>query len=442
MNTESKSILSTPLELPCGLTLKNRLVKAAMTEGLAGPDGLPNEKHVRLYRTWEHSDVAVLITGNVMVDGTHLERPGNVILDQPLTKAGRAAFRAWANAGSARDCHMWMQISHSGRQTQRRTNPAPKSASDVRLGLPGGQFARPVPLEADEIRILIGRFAQAAQQARDCGFSGVQIHAAHGYLISQFLSPRANRREDEWGGSLENRARFLRACVAAVRAQTGSDFAVSVKLNSSDFQKGGFGPDDARRVVHWLEQDGVDLIELSGGTYEQPRMLEFEGLEAPEEIKLRASTRTREAFFQGFAAELKNEVSVPLMVTGGFRSASGMTAAIRSDGIDAIGIGRPLCGDPLCTRPLLESGADLPRFERMLGSPAGFFGINSPLKLVKLVASFGVMAWYYDQIVLLGDGRENDPEPAPLRRFLALQQREIQWVKARKAWLSRNTPVQ
>jgi 2,4-dienoyl-CoA reductase-like NADH-dependent reductase (Old Yellow Enzyme family) len=209
--------------LPCGLVLKNRLVKAAMTEGLAGPDGLPNEQLARLYHTWAQSGVAVLITGNVMIDGTSLERPGNVILDEELTAAGQAAFTAWAAAGSAHGCQMWMQISHPGRQTQKRVNPAPRSASDIGLSLPGGRFARPVPLHPDEIRLLIERYAAAARQARACGFSGVQVHAAHGYLISQFLSPRSNCRTDEWGDSLDNRARFLRAIVAAVRAQTGSD---------------------------------------------------------------------------------------------------------------------------------------------------------------------------------------------------------------------------
>jgi 2,4-dienoyl-CoA reductase-like NADH-dependent reductase (Old Yellow Enzyme family) len=434
------SPLNTPLQLQCGRSLKNRLVKAAMTEGLAGPDGLPNEKLCRLYGKWAQGGSAVLITGNVMIDGSHLERPGNVILDHSLGDTGREAFRSWAKAGSIEGCQMWMQISHSGRQTQKRVNPAPRSASDVPLGLPGGQFARPVPLSTNEIEQLIERFAAAASQARECGFSGVQIHAAHGYLISQFLSPNVNRRDDEWGGSLENRARFLRSIVAAVRAETGQDFAVSVKLNSSDFQKGGFGPDDARQVVRWLEHDGVDLIELSGGTYEQPKMLEFEGLEPPEEIQLQASTRAREAFFQGFAAELREEVEVPLMVTGGFRSATGMAMAIESDGISAIGIGRPLCGDPMCPQRLLEYGEDLPRFENRLGNPAGFFGVNSPVKMIKVVASFSVMAWYYDQIVLLGDGLDNDPEPRLLGRFLALQRRESKWMKARKKWLAQSRP--
>jgi len=436
MADEQQGILKTPLTLPCGLVLKNRLVKAAMTEGLAGPDGLPNAKLNRLYRTWAASEVALLITGNVMVDGDHLERPGNVIIDHALTPQERARFKAWVEAASGNGCQVWMQISHAGRQTQKRVNPQPKSASDVQLGLPGGQFARPQPLSKNEILALIARYADAAAVARETGFSGVQIHAAHGYLVSQFLSPKANHRQDEWGGSLENRARFLRSIVAATRAKTGDDFAISVKLNSSDFQKGGFGPDDARQVVGWLQDDGVDLVELSGGTYEQPKMLEIEGIEPAEEIKLRASTRQREAFFLGFAAELKDAVDVPLMVTGGFRTARAMAAAIQDDGIGAIGIGRPLCGDPACTQKLLRDGTDLPRYEKRLGNPRHFFGVNSPLKLIKMVAGFSVMAWYYDQIVLMGNGQENDADPATFRRFLALQSRESRWLKSRKSGLS------
>jgi len=436
MKTGNLDNLNEPLTLPCGLTLKNRLIKAAMTEGLSAPDGLPNERHYRLYRTWADGGVAVSITGNVMIDGSHLERPGNVILDHLPGQAERAAFRAWAEAGSVDGCQMWMQLSHPGRQTQKKVNPNPKSASDVKLGVPGGQFAKPTPLTPDEILALVDRFAEAAGVAMECGFSGVQIHGAHGYLVSQFLSPSSNHRKDEWGGSLENRARFLRQTVAAVREKTGREFAISVKLNSSDFQKGGFGPDDARQVVTWLSQDGVDLVEISGGTYEQPRMLEFEGLEPAEEIKVRASTREREAYFLSFAAELAEQATIPLMVTGGFRTAAGMSDAIELDGISAIGIGRPMCGDPNCVKSLLREGVDLPRFEKALGSPKSFLGVNSPLKLVKVAASFGVMAWYYDQIVLMADGMKNDLDPRSFTRFLALQNREMEWMKQRKAWLA------
>jgi 2,4-dienoyl-CoA reductase-like NADH-dependent reductase (Old Yellow Enzyme family) len=336
---------------------------------------------------------------------------------------------------------MWMQLSHPGRQTQKKVNPRPKSASDVRLGVPGGQFARPVPLKPTEIHELIERFAAAALEAKETGFSGVQVHGAHGYLISQFLSPSANHRTDEWGGSLENRARFLRAIVGAVRESTGAGFAISVKLNSSDFQKGGFGPDDARQVVQWLAEDGVDLVEISGGTYEQPKMLELEGLQPPEEIRVRASTREREAYFLAFAAELAEAAEVPLMVTGGFRSAAGMVEAIRDDAISAIGIGRPMCGAPHCVAALLRDGKDLPRFEQTLGNPRSMLGIHSPLKLVKLAASFGVMAWYYDQIVRMADGRDFDPATHIFTRFLALQNREMEWMKRRRAWLSRSADV-
>lgn len=435
MKSNHLETLNQKLKLPCGLVLKNRLVKAAMTEGLAGPDGLPNEKHVRLYRTWAEGGAAVLITGNVMIDGSHLERPGNVILDHRPSDTERAAIRSWAEAGSVAGCQMWMQLSHPGRQTPKSVNPNPRSASDIKLRLPGGQFARPAPLTGDEILMLVERFASAALTAKECGFSGVQIHAAHGYLISQFLSPVSNRRSDEWGGSLENRARFLRQAVSAVRAKTGADFAVSVKLNSSDFQKGGFGPEDARQVVSWLQDDGVDLVEISGGTYEQPRMLELGGIEPVEEIKVRASTRERESYFLAFAAELADGADVPLMVTGGFRTAAGMAEAITDDGISAIGVGRPMCGDPDCVSKLLINGDDLPRFEKLLGSPRSFFGMNSPVKLIKIVASFSVMAWYYDQIVLLGDGLVNDLNPRSFSRFLALQSREAKWMKARKVWL-------
>ena len=435
MTRDTVDILREPLTLPCGLTLKNRLVKAAMTEGLAAPDGLPNEKHVRLYRTWAEGGPAVLITGNVMVDGSHLERPGNVILDRTLTEAERARFRAWAEAASANGCQVWMQLSHSGRQTQKRINPRPKSASDVALRIPGGLFARPQPLTADEIGQVVDRFAAAAAQAQACGFSGIQVHAAHGYLISQFLSPAVNRREDAWGGPLENRARLLRTIVAAIKASTGAGFAVTVKLNSSDFQKGGFAPDDARQVVRWLAEDGVDLIELSGGTYEQPKMLELEGLEPAQQIAVRASTRAREAFFLDFAAELKRQVTAPLMVTGGFRSARGMVDAVGDDGISAIGVGRPLCGDPDCVARLLHTGEDLPRFEKLLGNRRGLFSVNSPSRIVKVVASFAVMAWYYDQIVAMGDGRPPACDAHIFKRFLALQRRELAWIRGRKAWL-------
>ena len=220
-------MLDLPLALPCGAILSNRLAKAAMTEGLATPEGVPTNELERLYGLWSDGGAGLLLTGNVIVDRDHLERPGNVVIDRE-PDAAMAALRRWAEAGTRAGNHLWAQISHGGRQVQKSVNPAPKSASDVQLALPGGQFAKPVPLTQEEIADLVDRWAIAAKACREAGFTGVQVHAAHGYLVSQFLSPRSNLRTDEYGGSLENRARFLLEIVRAVRAAVGPEFPLSV----------------------------------------------------------------------------------------------------------------------------------------------------------------------------------------------------------------------
>ena len=285
-----------PFTLPNGQHFRNRIAKAAMTEGLAGKDGLPNAAHDTLYRRWADGGCGLLITGNVQVDRAHLERPGNVIVDGPLSAEGKAAWARWAAAATQGGTQAWVQINHAGRQTQKAVNPHPRAPSAVPLALPGGQFGMPVPLTGIEIESLIARWANAAAISREAGFTGVQVHAAHGYLISQFLSPLANQRRDEWGGSLENRARFLIETVKAVRAAVGADFTVSVKLNSADFQKGGFAFDECITVAGWLADLKLDCLEISGGTYEQPAMMDMEGL-APRDEPAQRSTRQREAYF-------------------------------------------------------------------------------------------------------------------------------------------------
>ena len=241
-----------------------------------------------------------------------------------------------------------MQISHAGRQTQVKVNPHPKAPSAVQLALPGGQFGMPVPLTEPEILDLIARWAHAAVVSREAGFGGVQIHAAHGYLVSQFLSPLANRRTDAWGGSLENRARLLVEIVKAVRAAVGPDFGVGVKLNSADFQKGGFAFEDCITVAGWLKDLKVDLLEISGGTYEQPAMMDMAGLEPPDTPK-QASTAAREAYFVELAKSLMAGRTPPLLVTGGFRSRVAMEQAL-STGIAMVGVARPLVRHPRCCR--------------------------------------------------------------------------------------------
>lgn len=423
-------MLDTPLTLPCGAVLANRLAKAAMTEGLATPDGVPTAQLERLYGLWSDGGAGLLITGNVIIDRDHLERPGNVVIDREPDAAMAAALARWAQAGTRGGTHLWAQISHGGRQVQKSVNPAPKSASDVQLALPGGQFARPVPLTREEIADLVGRWAIAAKACRDAGFTGVQVHAAHGYLVSQFLSPRSNRRDDEYGGSLENRARFLLEIVRAVRVAVGPDFPVSVKLNSADFQKGGFAFSDSLAVVEWLAEASVDLIEISGGTYEQPKLMGMEGVEAEEKQDVAPSTAAREAYFVDFARAMQDRVSVPLMVTGGFRTRAAMEQALETGAADVIGLGRPMCVMTDAPARLLDGLEALPRYEDGLDLIPGWLGFLKRLQVMKAVNGFAAMAWFYEQIWSLGhDGRGADV-PA-FKAFLALEKRNKTILAAR-----------
>ncbi|MDX2233457.1 MAG: NADH:flavin oxidoreductase/NADH oxidase family protein [Hyphomonadaceae bacterium] len=426
--TSPADILRQPLALGAE-TLPNRLAKGAMTEGLADSRGRPTARHARLYGAWAQGGAGLLISGNVIIDRDHLERPGNVILDRAPDAEAKAAFAAWAQAARAHGAGFWMQISHAGRQTMATVNPAPKSASDVALAMPGKQFAKPSPLSEAEILDLVRRFAQAAVHAREAGFTGVQIHAAHGYLLSQFLSPLANRRTDAWGGPLENRARFLLEAVRAVRAAVGGDFTLSVKLNSADFQRGGFDGGESLTVAQWLGEAGVDVLEISGGSYEQPRMMGMDGLQKPDLKGLPASTAAREAYFLDFASEMRRRVAMPLMVTGGFRTAAAMARAITDDGVALIGLGRPLCVDTAGPAALLAGAAALDRSEDRLRIGPGLLGPKSPIGLIKALNGFGATYWYYQQLRRIADGQGPD---RALGVFKALQQEQA----AQAAWLA------
>ncbi|NND69233.1 MAG: NADH:flavin oxidoreductase/NADH oxidase family protein, partial [Halioglobus sp.] len=348
------SLIARSLQLPCGAVLPNRLAKAAMTEGLADPQGMPTQALENLYGLWSDGGAGLLLSGNIQVDGEHLERPGNVIVDGEPSEKLTAALQSWARVATRGGNHFWAQISHAGRQTQKPVNPNPKAPSAVRVGLPGGQFGEPVPLTGDEIKSIIERFAICARAVQDAGFTGVQVHAAHGYLLSQFLSPRTNLREDEYGGPLENRARMLLEVVRAVRAAVGPDLPVGVKMNSADFQQGGFAFEDSLQVAKWLEEAGIDLLEISGGTYEQPKLLGAEGIEEEEAQHVAKSTQIREAYFVDFALAMSEQVNIPLMVTGGFRRRYAMEQALDGNGADVIGIGRPMCVQTDAPQRLLD----------------------------------------------------------------------------------------
>ncbi len=425
-------ILNQPLTLPCGAILPNRLAKAAMTEGLADTGGRPAPELNRLYGVWSDGGAGLLLSGNIMIDANHLERPGNVILDSAPDEEMTAALRLWTKAATRGGNHFWAQISHAGRQTMKAVNPRPKAPSAVKLGLPGGQFGMPVALDENEIFNLIGRFGQAARIAQETGFTGVQIHAAHGYLISQFLSLRSNLRDDQWGGSLENRARFLLYAVNSARQIVGPDFPIAVKLNSADFQRGGFAFEDSLQVAHWLQDGGVDLIEISGGTYEQPKLLGIEGLEAEEPQAVAETTLAREAYFVDFAKAMKDQLSVPLMVTGGFRTRSAMEQAIKSGAADVIGLGRPLCTLPDAPKRLLGGMAILPKMEMQLALFPDWLSRLRKVKVLRTIEGFAVQYWYYAQLYALG----HTGRPIPgLSVFAALREVDSthkKWLKERR----------
>ncbi|MEA3263182.1 MAG: NADH:flavin oxidoreductase/NADH oxidase family protein [Pseudomonadota bacterium] len=424
-------MLDQPLTLPCGAVLPNRLAKAAMTEGLADPLGRPTAELETLYRVWGAGGCGMLLSGNVQVDGDHLERPGNVILDRPADGEMIDALRRWTGAAKAGGAQFWAQISHAGRQTMKPVNPHPKAPSAVKLGLPGGQFGQPVALTEAEITNLIARFASAAHSCREGGFDGAQIHAAHGYLISQFLSPRSNQRTDQWGGALENRARFLREVVKATRAAVGPRFAISVKLNSADFQKGGFAFEDSQTVAGWLAEDGVDLVEISGGTYEQPRLLGIEGLEPVEQPGVKASTLAREAYFVDFALAMKEAVKVPLMVTGGFRSRAAMEEALARGAADVIGLGRPLCVSPDGAARILAGADSLPRAEAGLGLFPAWLAFLKTVPALRAIDSFAGQYWFYAQINALGRTGVTAPERSVLAALREVEGGNKRWLSER-----------
>ncbi|MBB1617239.1 2,4-dienoyl-CoA reductase [Pseudomonas sp. UMC65] len=385
------------LMLPNGSTIKNRIAKAAMEENMADADQAPSEELMRLYQAWAEGGAGLIITGNVMVDGRAMTGPGGVVLEneQQLDK-----FKRWARIGRSGGAQFWLQINHPGRQMQANLGQktwAP-SAIPLDLGKMSKRFATPHAMTASVIDDVIQRFARTARLGEQAGFTGVEIHAAHGYLLSQFLSPLTNQRTDEWGGSLENRARLLLEIVKAVRSVVSADFAVAVKLNSADFQLGGFTADDARKVVELLNELGVDLVELSGGSYEAPAM---QG-EARD-----GRTLAREAYFVEFARDIRTVARMPVMVTGGVRRRPIAEMVVQS-GVDMVGIGTALAIDPHLPRDWLLGKDSTPQLPPITWKN-------------KAIAALANMAVVKYQLRKLSRAKKTDPSVSPLRA-LVLQQ--------------------
>ena len=396
-------LLSQPITLPNGQVIKNRLAKSAMSEALATIDNRPTPLLDKLYKRWSAGGTGLLITGNIMVDRKALGEPNNVALENDRDMA---ALRRWVEAGSANNTQLWVQLNHPGKQVPKGLNSRALGPSAVPFDKKMQSFFEtPQELTEEEIRDIIKRFATSASLAEEAGFSGAQIHGAHGYLVSQFLSPHHNRREDQWGGSLENRMRFVKEIYRAIRERTGSDFAVSIKMNSADFQKGGFTEEESLTVMKELSGLGIDLIEVSGGTYEAPAMSGAERYKS----KAKESTLKREAYFLSFAEKVRGEVSVPLMVTGGFRSQQGMADALRTGAMDLVGLARPLALDPEFSANLLTEGE-----------------VESPVKQIKtgikMIDDMGMMdvAWYARQIKRLAQGKNINLKENPLLALIKI----------------------
>ncbi|MEL0083450.1 MAG: NADH:flavin oxidoreductase/NADH oxidase family protein [Gammaproteobacteria bacterium] len=420
--------ITDPITLPCGQTIPNRIMKSAMTEGLADPDDHATRRHQTLYRRWSNGGAGLLISGNVMIDRRYLEKAGNVVIED---ESGLQPLSDWAQAGQEGGNQLWMQISHPGRQCAKLNNKQPVSASDVQLHLAGG-FGRPRALEESEIEEVIQRYATTARIARKAGFSGVQLHAAHGYLISQFLSPVTNRRTDQWGGSLENRARLLLGAIKTTREAVGSDFAVSIKLNSADFQKGGFTLDECVQVVSWLNDTGLDLLEISGGSYEAPQLMGFEGDAAKTELPPRQSTLDREAYFLDYTQAIRKVATMPVAVTGGFRSLKVMQQALADDELDMIGMSRPFAADPDLARGLLDGSlTQVPSIELTKRLGPGPLDLNSNIGIVKMITMQGQVGWFAEQMNCVADNRPPNPGIGVLGAMIKMVRTEMKTAKAR-----------
>lgn len=428
-------ILANPLTLPCGAELPNRLCKAAMTEGLADPYNNATQAHISLYERWARGGIGMMLTGNVQINRRHLERPGNIVVDKHTTKDGLITLEKFAAASKSHGGKIYMQISHAGRQTPKNVNPSPLAPSDIGVALPGGQFGKPQEMGQSDIEDVIAGFAFVARTAKDTGFDGVQVHAAHGYLLSEFLSPIANRRADSYGGDIDNRARLLLEVIAAVRSETGADYPIAVKLNSADFQQGGFTHEECLHVVRKLNEASVDLLEVTGGNYEQPTMMGSEGLQPVFEDDTRASTRKREAYFLDYSRSVRSVANMPVMATGGFRTRTTMVEALEGNDADMIGLARPLCVDPDTPTKLINGELkQLRSWEQELKlGPTKWLSPNSPFGMIKAMNGFGAQAWFCLQIERLARGERPDVN---LGVFKALTTYQSQEAKRAKAYLA------
>ncbi|HHY75875.1 MAG TPA: NADH:flavin oxidoreductase [Firmicutes bacterium] len=322
------SLLFSPIKVG-NLTLRNRIVMPPMATAIEGPGGsredtgLPSDATVAYYAERAKKDVGMVIVEHTYIAKQGKAHKGQLGLD---SDAAIPAFERLAQAIRTNGAVAAIQLNHVGsignpdvtghEVVGPSDKPHPKSER------------KPRGLTAEEIREIQSLFAAAARRAKLAGFDAVEVHSAHGYLGSQFLSPITNTRTDEYGGSLENRARFLLETVSRVKAEVGSDFPVFVRLGSVDGMEGGFTPEEAAQVARMLEEAGVALVDVSGG------FMGSRPAGAPP------------GYFVPAAATIKKAVNVPVMVTGGITEAAFAEKVLQDGHADLIGIGRALLRDP------------------------------------------------------------------------------------------------
>ncbi|MEM9426032.1 MAG: NADH:flavin oxidoreductase/NADH oxidase family protein [Pseudomonadota bacterium] len=395
MSKAQTSPLAQPLTLPCGATLKNRIAKSAMSDSLGDGAGNPTDDQIRLYGRWAKGGLALSIIGEVQATPHFAEKPGNLILNG---HSDRDMLKRLANAGASDNAHLWLQLGHAG------------AMADAPISTPKGPSALELPgltcgaLSLDEIHALPAEFAGTASLAKELGFGGVEVHAAHGFLLNQFLSPLFNKRGDAYGGSLQNRMRLLLEVIEAVREAVGPKYPVCIKLNATDQLEGGFAEDEALEVIAAVDKTAIDLIDISGGTY-------FPGAASSSD---RAGSGP---YFLEFAGRARKKTNMPLMVTGGFKTLTQAESAILDGKADLIGLARALVVDPELPSYWLTGQRSEPQFPRFKNPPEG-----------------GVTAWYTMQITRNAKG---ETALAPDELYAAVAEYEGRDEARRQIWKSR-----
>ncbi|KAF5537583.1 NADH oxidase [Fusarium mexicanum] len=345
------SAASSQLRLRCGLVLKNRLVKTAMSEKMA-QNLLPSANHRALYKRWAQGGWAAVITGNIMVSDQYLGSNQDVAVTGTTSNL-LESWSEWTTSTKDQNCHMIAQLNHPGRQSpigagKRSIFSKTIAPSTVPINLGDNTvanlirmlvFGTPRAMTRHDIDVVIAQFTQAAQLACQAGFQGVEVHAAHGFLLSQFMSPNSNKRDDEFGGSTDKRVGLVLRIIRSIRKEVPTTFCVGVKINSADFNDEE-GMAQMLRHIELIQQEEIDYINLSGGSFEDPQMMSTESSLQPS--RTRSRTSIREGFFLRTSEEIRRRFpDLSLLVTGGFRSRKGIAGALNSNACDLIGLGRP-----------------------------------------------------------------------------------------------------